>query len=238
MVSLLPQTAPDSSPTRADQGRRRLWAALAVLGGLLAAYLGSLIVRPDGSYWTWLDGWSVVVWELIVSAIAIARGVMHRRGRVVAFTLGLSILCWTIGDLALTTESLGGATPPTPSLADLFYLCFYPLAYVGIVMFMRGEVRRLTTASWLDGIVAGLGASAVCSAFAFHSIVHATGGDALATATNLAYPIGDVLLLDWSSAGPPSSRESARPRGSSWPWDRVQCHRGHVRPLRVHLVDE
>jgi diguanylate cyclase (GGDEF)-like protein len=168
---------------------------LAVLGGLLAAYLGSLIVRPDGSYWTWLDGWSVVVWELIVSAIAIARGVMHRRGRVVAFTLGLSILCWTIGDLALTTESLGGATPPTPSLADLFYLCFYPLAYVGIVMFMRGEVRRLTTASWLDGIVAGLGASAVCSAFAFHSIVHATGGDALATATNLAYPIGDVLLL-------------------------------------------
>jgi diguanylate cyclase (GGDEF)-like protein len=60
---------------------------------------------------------------------------------------------------------------------------------------MRGEVRKLTTPNWLDGIVAGLGAAALCSAFAFHSIVHAAGGDALATATNLIYPIGDVLLL-------------------------------------------
>jgi diguanylate cyclase (GGDEF)-like protein len=46
-----------------------------------------------------------------------------------------------------------------------------------------------------------LGAAAVCSAFAFHTIVHATGGDALATATNLAYPIGDVLLLGLAVGG-------------------------------------
>jgi diguanylate cyclase (GGDEF)-like protein len=165
------------------------------MSALLAAYFVSIVVRPNGSDWTWLDGWAVVVWEVVVCAMAIAKAFLRRRGRMVALALGLSALCWAIGDGFLTAESLGGASPSTPSWADLFYLLFYPLAYGGIVLFMRGEVRRLSTPNWLDGIVAGLGAAAVCSAFAFHAVVHATGGDALATATNMAYPIGDLLLL-------------------------------------------
>jgi diguanylate cyclase len=43
--------------------------------------------------------------------------------------------------------------------------------------------------------VAGLGAAAVCACFAFSTILQSVGGDALAVATNLAYPLGDVLLL-------------------------------------------
>ena len=88
-----------------------------------------------------------------------------------------------------------GRESPTPSLADAFYLGFFPLAYIGVLLFMRGQVRRLETPSWLDGIIAGLGAAAVCSAFAFHAIVHSTGLGVLGTATDLAYPIGDLLLL-------------------------------------------
>jgi diguanylate cyclase (GGDEF)-like protein len=174
---------------------RLLWAAYAVFGALLVAYLASLVIRPNGSDWTWLDGWAVVGWEFILCAMAMARGIVGRRGRGVALALGFAISCWAVGDLALTMESLGGATPSTPSMADAFYLAFYPVAYIGIVLFMRGEVKRLTAPNWLDGIVAGLGAAAVCSAFAFHTLVLSTGGNALATATNLAYPIGDLLLL-------------------------------------------
>ncbi len=54
---------------------------------------------------------------------------------------------------------------------------------------------RLSRPNWLDGLVAGLGAAAVCAAFAFHDIVHAAGGSALSAATNLVYPVGDLLLL-------------------------------------------
>ena len=88
-----------------------------------------------------------------------------------------------LGDLALTIESLGGATPPTPSIADGFYLAFFPLAYFGMVLFIRGEVRRLSTPSWLDSAIAALGAAAVCATFAFHSLLtlrrrrHARSGD-------------------------------------------------------------
>lgn len=80
-------------------------------------------------------------------------------------------------------------------MADAFYLGFFPVAYVAIVLLMRGETRHLTTPSWLDGCVAGLGAAALCAAFVFPDVLKAAGGSSLEVATNLAYPVGDLLLL-------------------------------------------
>ena len=109
--------------------------------------------------------------------------------------LGLGLGCWSLGDLVLTALSLGGATPPSPSAADGFYLLYFPLSYVAVVLLVRGETVRTSSPSWLDGAVAGMGAGAVCAAFAFSSIQHAAHASALASAVNLAYPVCDVLLL-------------------------------------------
>lgn len=110
--------------------------------------------------------------------------------------LAASLFAWGFGDIAITLQSLGGATPPDPpSVPDVFYLLFYPLAYVAVLMFLRKEVRGLSLASWLDGIVASLGAGAVCAMFAFHRILETAGGSTLSVATDLAYPVGDLLLL-------------------------------------------
>ncbi len=161
----------------------------------LAAYFAYLIFRSDGHYRSLIDGWLVAGFEVVASAMCIVRGLAWRRGRAVALFLGAGLLSWSLGDLVLTVESLGGATPASPSLADAFYLGFYPLTYVAVALFMRGDSLRVATSSWLDGAIAGLGAAALCAAFAFRSIAHSAGGSALAVATNLAYPIGDVLLL-------------------------------------------
>jgi len=184
-----------AAPRHGNEARSRIWLVYGALGALLAAYLVHAIVRRDGAYSTLVDGWMIDAFELFASALCLARAFGRRSGRPAVLILGASLLAWSLGDVALTFDSLGGATPPSPSLADAFYLCFFPLAYVAVVLFMRGEVRRLTTPSWLDGAVAGLGAAAVCAAFAFHSIVRSTGGGVLATAVNLAYPVGDLLLL-------------------------------------------
>ena len=127
--------------------------------------------------------------------MCLARGFVERRGRATAFVLGAALLSWAIGDVVVTVQSLGGATPPSPSLADVFYLSFYPLAYIAVTLFVRTEVRGMTSANWLDGVIAGLGAAAVCAAFAFHSVLQSSGRDVLGTVANLAYPVGDVLLL-------------------------------------------
>ena len=62
---------------------------------------------------------------------------------------------------------------------------------------MRRHVSKLGAVTWLDGAVAGLGAAAVCACFAFNTILHTSvaAPRAATVATDLAYPIGDVLLL-------------------------------------------
>ena len=69
-----------------------VWATFGLLGLILVCYLLSLLLRPDDSYWTWLDGWVVCGIELVASATCIARGLSRRPGRVAALTLGFSLL--------------------------------------------------------------------------------------------------------------------------------------------------
>jgi diguanylate cyclase (GGDEF)-like protein len=171
------------------------WAVYALMGVLLVGYFVALLIQGPGLSLPIFNDWAVAGFETAGSILCLARAATRQTGRAVPITLGLGALMWSIGDLVLTIESQGGGEPPTPSWADACYIWFFPLTYVAVVIFMRGEVRRLATPSWLDGAVAGLGAAALCAAFAFHDLVHLTGGSAAATATNLAYPVGDVLLL-------------------------------------------
>lgn len=166
-----------------------------LLGLLLVSYLAWLIVRRPDQSSDLVDGWLIAGGEVVVALLCLARAIGPRRGRAVPLLLGAGVLSWAIGDLLRTIESTGGATVPTPSLADAFYLGFYPFVYVAVGLLVHQGAGRLSAANWLDGAVAGLGAAAVCATFAFNGILQTIGGDGIAVATNLAYPIGDVLLL-------------------------------------------
>jgi PAS domain S-box-containing protein len=178
-----------------DRAGKAVWTAFALLGVLLAAYLGVMIFRRSWQYSPWLDGWLVLGFEFAACALCVASGLRWRRHRWVAFAMGASCASWTLGDVVLTLQSLGGATPPTPSVADAFYLATFPLALVAVVLFVRSEITLGDAVNWLDGAIAGLGMAAVCSLFAFRGIEHLTGGASLAVATNLGIPVSDLLLL-------------------------------------------
>ena len=165
------------------------------MGTLLTAYIVSLMVRSPDDSWPWIDGWGVAAYEVILGILLLARAFSGLPGRAVPLVLGSAVLSWAAGDVVLTWESWGGASVGSPSLADVFYVGFYPLAYAAIVLMLRKEIKRLLPATWLDGAIAGLGAAAVCAAFAFHAVFRSLGGDAFGVAVNLVYPIGDVLLL-------------------------------------------
>ncbi|MGI8712857.1 MAG: putative bifunctional diguanylate cyclase/phosphodiesterase [Solirubrobacteraceae bacterium] len=169
-----------------------IWPVYAVLGALLMAYV---VLVVGGRQSTVINGWGVDLFELCVSALCVLSGLRRRSGRTVPIVLGLGLMCWCLGDIALTVESLGGTNPSLPSLADVFYLSYFPLAYVALMVFVRGETRQLSSPNWLDGAVAGLGASSVCAAFAFHWLEHSTHLSGLALGVNVAYPVGDMLLL-------------------------------------------
>jgi diguanylate cyclase (GGDEF)-like protein len=164
------------------------------MGLLLLAYCVSLIVRGPTQTVSPIDGWGVAAFELVASALCLSRALGSSR-RMVLLLLGIGVLSWSIGDTVLAAESAGGGTPPVPSLADLFWLGFYPITYVALVLLTRKHVNRMGATTWLDGAVAGLGAAALCACFAFNTVLHSVGGSATTVATDLAYPIGDGLLL-------------------------------------------
>jgi PAS domain S-box-containing protein len=168
---------------------------------LVAAYLISLVVRSSGSYWAPIDGWGVDAFEIVVGALCFSRffdrnwRIMHSVARVFPLLFGVASLAWAFGDVALTVESLGGAAPSVPSVADGFYVGFFPLCFVGLAVLIRGGNRKSLLATSLDGLIAGLGVASIAAAYLFKAVMHAGGGGDLSTAFSLAYPCGDVLLL-------------------------------------------
>jgi len=165
-----------------------------VLGLVLAGFVIWLAVEPHYHYSKVVNGWSVDAFEVLVALLCMARGLRRGPGRGAAFALGLGLLSWAMGDIIFTAGSLGTAGAWGPTWADVFWLGFYPLAYVGVVLFMRRDIRRIAEPSWLDGSVAALGAATVCAAFAFAGL-HLAGSNTLTTVTYVAYPLGDLLLF-------------------------------------------
>lgn len=191
-------------------GARRL--VHAVLAALVLAYVVLVIVRPANESSTLIDGWGVTAIEVAAGVLCMLGARRQGRDWLVAVLLGAAFVCWGAGDAVLTVLSHGGAAVPTPSPADALYLCFFPLSYVALALFARSRARRLAAPNWLDGAVAGLGAAAVCAAVVFGSVLRLTHGSVLGTAVNLAYPLGDVLLLLVIAAG------AAMTSGSRAPW--------------------
>jgi methyl-accepting chemotaxis protein len=183
----------------------------AFLTALLVGFAVSLVVRgPNGPSYTWLDGWGTALFELVVSLLVVARGWVNRRDRAYTLWLGLGGCSWALGDFANTYNSLGGATPGTLTLANFLWAGFFPLAYVGVMVLIRRDIRQLTAANYLDGVVAALVTSAALVAFAFHAIATAAGGGNESVAVNLVYPVLDLLLLGLTVIGikllPPGRR--------------------------------
>lgn len=184
-----------SSPAGIDRTRSAVFVVFGCLGAVLVGYVAWLVARPHFSYSLLWNGWMPDGFELVVSGICIARGVVRQSGRAVALALGFGLLSWSLGDTTWTVQSVIGTSSATTLLGALFYMGFYPLAYVAIVVFMRGRLRGISAPSLLDGVIAALGAAAMCAAFAFNGSEYAVSNSALTKATNLAYPIGDLVLF-------------------------------------------
>jgi diguanylate cyclase (GGDEF)-like protein len=201
-------TRPGPDLPTSDQDRRRVASGMtqagprveavyALMAILLIGYAVSVIVRPTGDSWPAVDSWGVAVFELVGSVLCMARSLarsdLRPSARFVPLVLGAGLAAWSLGDFVVAISGSGSFAAPLGG--DILYFCFYPLAYVGVMMLLRLQVRRFSPESWLDGIIAGLGAAGLSAAFLFHSVLHAAGGDRAVVATNLAFPIGDLLLL-------------------------------------------
>ncbi len=166
-----------------------------VLSGLLVLYTVHLGLRAGthGTAGRIIDDWVYNV-AIVATGVVCAARLRHRdQERWGWILIGSAIAVWALGNtywsFALTDQS------SVPSLADGLWLAFYVLAYAGMGLLFRARLPRVSVNVWTDGVVAGLTVSAVAAALVFDGVLHATHGDAVSVAVNLAYPIGDIVLL-------------------------------------------
>jgi diguanylate cyclase (GGDEF)-like protein len=166
-----------------------------VLGALLVGYLALALFHPHGGWWEFVNQWPYDVFEIVAAVLCTFRVLKGGAPWRASLALGGALLVWGGGDLAWDIETRMGGTPASPSVADAFYLAFYPLAFIALMLLMRSDVKRISLGNWLDGLIVGIAAAAMTAAFFFDTILRSLGGSAASLATNLAYPIGDLLLL-------------------------------------------
>jgi two-component system, cell cycle response regulator len=185
-----------TSPTRSgrDPAGRGQLLCLGLLALLAVYFVQTLLGRVHGGIF---DPATMVYNALLVLAAAAcaARGLTTRAERVPWLLLGVAIGLWASGDIYYTLFFSGADEVPFPSVADALYLSFYPLAYVALALLLRARIGQFHGSLWLDGIIGALVVSAIGAAVVFDAVLATTGGSKLVVATNLAYPLFDLLLL-------------------------------------------
>ena len=135
---------------------------------------------------------------LVLAALAcFARGLLRRDSQRAAWLLvGVALSAWATGDIYYSVALEHLSSIPFPSIDDAFYLAFYPPAYVAIGLFVRSRTSTFRASSWLDGLSGALAVAAVAAAVVFQAVLSSVAGSSpAAVATNLAYPLADLLLL-------------------------------------------
>jgi diguanylate cyclase (GGDEF)-like protein len=175
--------------------------------GILAACFGALLVllaataanavfgvggrAAERFVRDWISSSVYILVALIVALRAV--NISSKRLPWVLFSAGLSL--YGLGNVlwSLWIEHLNDV--PIPSVCDGLWLTLYPLSYAGILGLARGRgARSLPAGVWLDGLIAGTGLAAIGATIVFSPVLASATGSTAAVATELAYPIGDLLL--------------------------------------------
>ena len=85
--------------------------------------------------------------------------------------------------------------PPSPSIADAFYLGGYPLLAAGVFLILRRLGSQTSRAAVLDTVVIFCGVALVQWVFFIDPYNHMKFGNESARLVSMAYPAMDVLLL-------------------------------------------
>ncbi len=178
---------------RDSQRLSRALIAAALVGAVLqcAATLHDL-----GGLAETIDRWYAPLVPILGGAALCLRGTAAGRGRRAWTLIGIALISWGAADTWYSIAFWNLDEVPFPSIADAFWLLFYPLAMAGVAALAATQTRGDRTGlSLLDGLIGALAIGSVGAAVLFGPIVEATGGSTLAIATNLAYPLGDLALI-------------------------------------------
>jgi two-component system cell cycle response regulator len=146
----------------------------------------------DGFFQKWVNDAVVPV----CAAVCFLRVWSQREDRFAWLALGLGMASWSIGNLYYSVYLINRDPLPIPSISDGLWLAIYPFSLFGVALLLRSRLATWRTSMWLDSLIAATAVAAVSAdlvvATVVRSNVHASTAELV---TNLAYPIGDLVLL-------------------------------------------
>jgi two-component system cell cycle response regulator len=166
-----------------------------VAAGTVAYAIWVLAGEPEGT--ASLSEWVYNAAIAFAGLACLGRAAVTRELRGAWIAFGIGLLAWAAGDV-YWTEVLSDLRPrdvPYPSWADVGYLAALPCFFVGIALLIKRRVGRFTAASWFDGAIGALASAALATAILSPALIGLTKGEPTAVMTNLAYPLGDMLLI-------------------------------------------
>jgi signal transduction histidine kinase/CheY-like chemotaxis protein len=198
-------------------GARVRVLALVAIGVLILAVAYELVIFAFH-----LDSGAVSFPSLLVydgsivgAALVCSLRAISQRGERLAWGLmAAAVGCWAIGEIYWDAFLAHAASPPIPSVSDIFWLAFYVPAYVSVALLIRIRLPNLSSRLWLDGLIGALGVVSLSAAVVFDAVLHNTHGSFGVVATGLAYPVGDLVLMIMVVGVAVASREERL----SWSW--------------------
>ncbi|NLT06390.1 MAG: diguanylate cyclase [Solirubrobacterales bacterium] len=169
--------------------RRAIVAAAALAWAVFALHALGALGGAGG-------GLDVLYTAMLVAATTICavRAATSRTERLPWALIAAALACWAVGDILWSVSVALDRPLPAPSASDSFYLAFYPFAYAGLVALVRFQAGLASRDLWIDGVIGASCATAIAIAVAF-PILGVTDAETLPVATNLAYPVLDVVLV-------------------------------------------
>jgi PAS domain S-box-containing protein len=139
-----------------ESAAQRLMLALLALATVLVGILAAFVwLRPPGEYLPWVDGGIYNLIHLLTVGVLLLRALRGGPlGRAWA-TLSAAHLCYALGEVWWTLTGRWYEEPPPLPVEDVFWLAYYPLAFLAIWQF-AGQVSRRNR-NFLDALVLGGG---------------------------------------------------------------------------------
>lgn len=170
------------------------WALAALLLWCAAYAVMSWIPSHPGSEHV-LSKYASNVVQLGAMAL-VGLSAVRRTGRERAawLLIAAGILVWTLGDLYWAVLLADLDEIPVPSPADIGYLAFVPLTFAGFVLLIRARVPHVSRTLAADGVTAAFAVGALSAAVVLEAVL-GIGGTPGEVATNLSYPVTDLVLI-------------------------------------------
>jgi PAS domain S-box-containing protein len=133
---------------------------------------------------------------LVAAALCLLRGVLIRdRQQLVWLTLAAGMVCYAAGYGEYFDGMRAREVPGLPAVSDGLWLSYYVASVGGLLALLHGARVEFRRSLWLDAAVGALAITTIGAAVLVDPLLESAGASYAAVATNLAYPLLDVLIL-------------------------------------------